>query len=122
MTRTAWHWRARVLWVVHPLNSESVSYVDRAHRVDDGALLPADALRGDPRRHRLDAVLDSGTWIAAAVVASALGMASKESMVTAPVMVLIFDRVFLYEPWREAWAERRYALCRPGRDVGRAGG
>ena len=35
-------------------------------------------------------------------------MASKESMVTAPVMVLLFDRVFLYGSWREAWAERRY--------------
>ena len=26
---------------------------------------------------------------------------------TAPVMVLIFDRVFLYKTWREAWTERR---------------
>jgi len=48
-----------------------------------------------------------GLWIALAVVASTLGMASKESMVTAPVMVLIFDRVFLYKSWREAWAGRR---------------
>ena len=29
---------------------------------------------------------------------------------TAPVMVLIFDRVFLYKPWREVWTERRFSM------------
>jgi tetratricopeptide (TPR) repeat protein len=34
-------------------------------------------------------------------------MLSKESMVTVPVVVALFDRVFLYDTWREAWAKRR---------------
>jgi hypothetical protein len=34
-------------------------------------------------------------WSAAAVPASALGMASKESMVTAPLAVALYDLVFL---------------------------
>jgi tetratricopeptide (TPR) repeat protein len=47
-----------------------------------------------------------GRWEAAAVIACALGMASKESMVTAPVAVLLYDRVFLFRSIREALRTR----------------
>ena len=98
---------AAVLWVVHPLNSESVSYLTERTESMMGLFYLTDACtrrfaRPRSKRHR-----PGRRWIALAVAASALGMASKESMVTAPVMVLIFDRVFLYKTWREAWAERR---------------
>jgi len=46
-------------------------------------------------------------WRGVAVAACALGMACKESMVTAPVMVALFDRVFLFASFRDAWRERR---------------
>jgi tetratricopeptide (TPR) repeat protein len=46
-------------------------------------------------------------WRAVAVVSCALGMACKESMVTAPVLVALFDRVFLFASFREAWRARR---------------
>ena len=98
---------AAVLWVVHPLNSESVNYLTERTESIMGffylttlyaAIRAADAHRGQRQEW---------AWMALAVVASALGMASKESMVTVPVMVLIFDRVFIYTSFREAWRERR---------------
>ena len=46
-------------------------------------------------------------WRYLAVGACALGMACKESMVTAPVMVALFDRVFLSDSFRDAWRDRR---------------
>jgi cytochrome c-type biogenesis protein CcmH/NrfG len=46
-------------------------------------------------------------WVVAAVAACAAGMASKESMVTAPLMVLVYDRVFLYPSLAAAWRQRR---------------
>lgn len=98
---------AALLWVVHPLNSESVNYLTERTESIMGffylTTLYASIRAADARRSNRH----EWAWIALAVVASFLGMASKESMVTAPVMVLIFDRVFIYKSLREAWSERR---------------
>jgi Flp pilus assembly protein TadD len=45
-------------------------------------------------------------WLVTAVAACAAGMACKESMVTAPLMVVIFDRVFLFDTIRLAIRRR----------------
>jgi Flp pilus assembly protein TadD len=45
-------------------------------------------------------------WSLAAIASCALGMATKESMVTAPIAVMLFDRVFLFSPAREAVRRR----------------
>jgi Flp pilus assembly protein TadD len=79
-----------LIWVVHPLNSEIVNYVtQRTEALMALAFLTTlycgvraiDA----PRPFR---------WQAASVIACALGMACKESMVTAPVMMLLLDATF----------------------------
>ena len=46
---------------------------------------------------------------AGSVLACLLGMASKEVMVSAPLMLLLYDRTFLAGSFREAW-RRRYGL------------
>ena len=48
-------------------------------------------------------------WVAVSVVACLLGAASKEVIVTAPVVALLYDRTFLAGSFREAW-RRRWAL------------
>jgi len=48
-------------------------------------------------------------WCAAAVLACLLGMATKEVMVTAPLMVLLYDRTFLAGSFAEA-LRRRWGL------------
>ena len=77
-----------------------------AHRGARGALLSADALLRDSRG---DFGGVRSLWYAAAVAACLLGMATKEVMVTAPLIVLLYDRTFLAGSFREAW-RRRYGL------------
>jgi hypothetical protein len=39
-------------------------------------------------------------------MACAAGMACKEVMITAPILTLLYDRVFLAGSWRGAWRAR----------------
>ena len=89
-----------LLWAVHPLASEAVNYVTQ--RTESlMALFYLLTLYCALRAHR-----EGARWEAAAVVACALGMASKESMVTAPLAVIFFDRAFLFEGFRDAFRSR----------------
>ena len=45
-------------------------------------------------------------WFAVAVAACFAGAGSKESMATAPVLIAVYDRVFSYRTWKDAWRER----------------
>jgi Flp pilus assembly protein TadD len=87
-----------LVWVLHPLNSEVVDYV--VQRTE--SLMALCYLATLYCAIRASAGPDRWGWRLAAVLACAAGMASKESMVTAPLMVAIYDRVFLYPSWREA--------------------
>ena len=94
---------AALVWVLHPLNSEVVNYlVQRTESLM--ALCYLATLYCAIRAH---AHPDRWGWRAAAIAACAAGMASKESMVTAPLMVLVYDRVFLYPSLGAAIRERR---------------
>jgi tetratricopeptide (TPR) repeat protein len=93
---------AALLWAVHPLATESVTYV--VQRVESlmGLLylltLYCFARSVDSARPR--------AWRGAAFAACLLGMATKEVMATAPVMVLLYDRTFAAGSFREAWRRR----------------
>jgi Tfp pilus assembly protein PilF len=50
--------------------------------------------------------IDDRRWAIVSVAACALGMAVKESMVTAPLVIVLFDRIFLFESFRAAIAAR----------------
>ena len=92
-----------VLWTVHPLQTEAVTYVSQRCESLMGLfylLTLYGFVRGvdSPRR---------GGWFALSVVACLLGMASKEVMVTAPAMVLLYDRIFISGSFRKAWTRHR---------------
>jgi protein O-mannosyl-transferase len=92
-----------LVWVLHPLNTEAVAYVaQRSESMMALCYLTTlyCALRASDHPH-------GRGWRLAAVAACAAGMASKESMVTAPLMVLLYDRVFLYPTLAAALRERR---------------
>ena len=91
-----------VIWTVHPLQTEAVTYI--AQRAESlmglfylltlycfirGAELPT-----------------PGKWYIGSVVACLFGMATKEVMVSAPLMVLVFDGLFVAGNFREAWTRR----------------
>jgi tetratricopeptide (TPR) repeat protein len=100
---------AALLWAVHPLNSEAVNYLSQRTELLMGLLylltlyaaIRAAGARAPARSDR------SGKWTLIAVAACAAGMASKESMITAPLVVALYDRVFLFDSWPSALAARK---------------
>jgi protein O-mannosyl-transferase len=93
-----------LLWVVHPLGTAAVTYV--VQRVESFMslfylLTLYCAIRADAGRR-------ARWWAAGAIVSCACGMATKEVMVTAPVMVAIWMRLFgaagrAEKPGRAGW-------------------
>src|SRR6185295_13652016 len=47
-----------------------------------------------------------GRWLGLSWIACLLGMATKEVMVSAPLVVLLYDRTFVSHTLRSAWARR----------------
>jgi protein O-mannosyl-transferase len=93
-----------VWWVAHPLQTESVSCVVQRTELLVG-LFYVLTLYGFVRYAENP---DGRRWAAISITACALGMASKEVMVTAPVIVLLYDRTFVAGSFREAWKQRRW--------------
>jgi len=118
------------LWALHPLQTQAVTYtVQRAeslmgffylltlyafaratqcHPLDDTHFSSCDGKHA--QCHPLDdsaAKRHRPRWLAVAVVACVFGMATKEVMATAPLMVLLYDRTFVAGTFRDAWRERR---------------
>jgi tetratricopeptide (TPR) repeat protein len=94
-----------VLWVLHPLQTESVTYI--AQRAESLAamfflLVLYAAIR---------AATCNGPqfWHVVAVMACLLGVATKETVIVAPLMVLLYDRTFVTGSFREA-LRRRWGL------------
>ena len=91
-----------VLWANHPLQTESVTYVVQRAEVIVGLFYLLTLycfLRGATGVH-------GNAWYAAAVGSCALGMASKEVMVSAPLMAVLYDRTFITGSFRESLRRR----------------
>ena len=87
-----------LLWAVHPLNTQAVAYiVQRAESIMALCYLFVlyAMLRGIGAQGRTRIV-----WFAASIVVCAIGMGSKEVMFTAPLMALLFDRLFVAGSFR----------------------
>jgi tetratricopeptide (TPR) repeat protein len=92
-----------LLWLLHPLQTEAVTYV--IQRVESlMALFYLLTLYLFVRSVEASRPL---LWQAAAVGACLLGMATKEVMATAPLMVLLYDRTFVAGTLSGAWRARR---------------
>ena len=92
-----------VAWTVHPLQTESVTYI----------IQRAESMMGLFYLLTLYCFIRAttpgarpGAWIAASVAASALGMCTKEVMATVPVAVLLYDRAFVSSSFAEALRRR----------------
>ncbi len=95
-----------LLWMVHPLLTESVNYTVQRTSLLMGLFF---LLTLYCARRSMGAEGDEGqgAWTGAAVLCCALGMASKEVMVSAPLMVLLYDRIFASDSFAQAIRERR---------------
>jgi tetratricopeptide (TPR) repeat protein len=100
-----------LLWTVHPLQSEAVTYIVQRTEALMGLfyLLTLYCFIRGVERQEAGGVPAGGRnrWFSLSIVSCLLGMASKEVMVSAPVMVLLYDRTFLAGTFRDAWQQRR---------------
>lgn len=93
---------AAALWSLHPLQTESVTYiVQRAESLVALCFLGTwwcliRAAEQPARR----------AWVVAAFLVCLAGMAAKEVMATAPLVLALYDRLFLAGSWREVWTRR----------------
>lgn len=87
------------LWLLHPIQTEAVNYLaQRSELLVSCCYLATlyasirawDAVSGVSRRR----------WYAAGIAACLLGMGSKEVMVSAPLMVVLYDRAFRVGSWQ----------------------
>jgi protein O-mannosyl-transferase len=93
-----------LLWTVHPLNSEVVDYLTQ--RTESlMAMFYLATLYSSVRA--LGAAPRSSRWPAAVVISCGLGMLCKESMVTAPLMVALYDRAYVFDSWKQELRARR---------------
>ena len=130
---------AALLWTLHPLQTEAVTYISQRAESLMG-LFYLLTLYGFIRSVRLDLTKDnegnevSGpkqvsllsplpsvetpgskpggsvnkSWLILSVAACFCGMATKQTMITAPVLVLLYDRAFISGSYRSALAHRRW--------------
>jgi len=99
---------AALIWELHPLQTESVTYVVQRAESLMGlfylftlyAFIRGTEDAGDANRGR------AAAWRTASWAACLLGMATKEVTVTAPVIVFLYDRTFVAGSFRSAWQRR----------------
>lgn len=89
------------IWLVHPLNTSAITYtVQRAESLAAFFYLAVIyCLIRDAEKEKIG-------WKLAAVAACGLGMATKETMATAPIVTLLYDRTFLCGSFRAALRKR----------------
>jgi Flp pilus assembly protein TadD len=96
-----------LLWMVHPLNTQAVSYVVQRYESLMGffyLLTMYCSLRAMTAARPLG-------WTVASVECGVLALASKEVAISLPIMVLLYDRAFVAGSFRAAWRARRGLYC-----------
>jgi len=93
------------IWALHPLQTESVTYLSQRGEVMIGmfAFLTLYCLIRSckaPPKNRL-------YWQLGALASLLCGFGSKEAMISLPFLIPLFDRCFLSRSWRESWEERK---------------
>ena len=101
---------AALVWLVHPLQTQSVTYIVQRYESLMGLcylLVLYCTLRGAERQQGKEPrPLVAALWYALAFVACWAGAATKEVMVTCPLVVLLFDRAYVAGSWRLALRRR----------------
>lgn len=90
-------------WALHPLQTESVTYIIQRAESLVGLLYLATfycVLRAVDQP-------TSTVWQRLAILCCALGMAAKEVMATAPLLIALFDRAYVSGGLRKMWQDRR---------------
>jgi tetratricopeptide (TPR) repeat protein len=101
---TAIGFSAALLWIVHPLGTAAVTYI--AQRAESLMALFYLLTLYCFIRGTGDGSRKWSPWFGWAAAACLLGMATKEVMASAPLMVLLYDRTFIAGSFRGALRQR----------------
>ena len=96
---------AALLWAVHPLQTESVTYITQRYESMMG-LFYLVAVYG---LIRCGDSTHPYAWGAVTVAATLLALGSKEVAISLPIVILLYDRVLLAGAFSETW-RRRWGL------------
>ena len=91
-----------MVWMLHPLQTEAVNYLSERTESMMGLFYLLTLYCSI----RAAGATGARRWRVASVLACASGMACKESMVTAPIIVALYDRVFLFDSLKESFRAR----------------
>ncbi len=95
---------AVLLWALHPLDSESITYLSQRAESLAGLLYLLvlycfiSGVKSEGPEGRF--------WFILCVLASFLGVGVKEVIATVPLVVLLYDRTFIAGSFRRAWSKR----------------
>jgi tetratricopeptide (TPR) repeat protein len=90
------------LWLLHPIQSEVINYiVQRSEAM--ASLFYLGTLYASIRAWDAEARVRLG-WYALAVTSCALGMLTKEVVISVPLAVMLYDRAFRLPTWRALFA------------------
>jgi tetratricopeptide (TPR) repeat protein len=99
-----WAAATAALWALHPLQTESVICVaQRTELLGGGFIL----LTLYAFVRAVSGATWSRGWASVAIGAAWLGVIAKETVVTAPLLVWLYDRAFVAGGLRAAWRQRR---------------
>jgi len=87
------------LWLLHPIQSEAVNYLTQRTELLV-SLCYLGTLYLSIRAWDARSPRTSLAWCLAAVATCLLGMGSKEVMLTAPIVVVLYDRAFRFPSWK----------------------
>ena len=91
-----------LIWMLHPLQTETIDYISKRSEL----LMSLSYLLTLYASIRAIDASNRAIWLTLSVMACAAGMACKESMVTAPLIVVLYDVTFVFESFREALRRR----------------
>lgn len=95
-----------LLWGVHPLQTESVTcIIQRTESL--GGLIYLTALYCFIRGTGSSVPQATNRWLMLSTIGCFVGVATKEIMVTLPVVMLLYDRAFIAGTFAAAWRQRR---------------
>jgi protein O-mannosyl-transferase len=91
-----------VMWAVHPLQTETVDYISARTESTMAVFYLLTVYAGIRAVHSIR----SKVWLVLAVASCAVAMASKEVASTIPVVVVLYDRTFIFGSFRDALKHR----------------
>jgi len=96
---------ATALWLLHPIQTEAVHYVVQRTELLV-SLCYVGTLYAWIRAWDTTSPSLMRRWRAAAIAICLLGMGSKEVMISAPIMIVLYDRAFCLSSWKALTSDR----------------